>query len=207
MTAQTSPSPSVFAELAEMGTATVHESGGQVVDLDLHQIVAGSSVAGPARLAVCQPGDNRAVHEVIGRIDPGDVVVLSMPEPNRFGVIGDLLVRQAMVRGAVGFVVDAGVRDTDQLRALGLPIWARYVRPLGTTKVARATSAQSVVIGGALVVAGDVIVADSDGVVVVAASRLAHVLELARERETAEAALRTRIADGETTFEIFELGT
>jgi 4-hydroxy-4-methyl-2-oxoglutarate aldolase len=207
VTVRTSAAPGVFSQLADLGAATVHESGAVAVDLDLRQIVAGSVAAGPARLVVCPSGDNRAVHEVIPRIVAGDVVVLSMPEPNAFGVIGELLVRQAKVRGAAAFIVDAGVRDTDQLRALGLPIWARHTRVLGTSKVARVAPIDSLVMGGAAIHTGDVIVADSDGVVVVSKARLHQVLESAQGRRAAEESLRVRIEQGEITFDMFGLGT
>jgi 4-hydroxy-4-methyl-2-oxoglutarate aldolase len=196
---------SVISKLADLGAATAHESGAVAVDLDLRQIVAGSVAAGPARLALCSSGDNRAVHEVIRRIVPGDIVVVSMPEPNAFGVLGELLARQAKVRGAAGFIVDAGVRDTDELRALGVPIWARHIRVVGTSKAATVEPTNSLVMGGAVITTGDIIVADSDGVVVVAQARLSQVLDAADGRRAAEDLLRARIAEGETTFEMFGL--
>jgi 4-hydroxy-4-methyl-2-oxoglutarate aldolase len=194
-----------LSALAGFGTATVHECGAAVLDLDWHQILPGSSIAGPARLARCPSGDNRAVHEVMGHVQAGEVLVLSMPEPNHVGVLGELLARQAMVRGAAGFVIDAGVRDTDQLRALGAAVWARHVRTTGTTKLGMNGLVDSIVMGGVTVHSGDVVVADSDGVVALPAGAAGEVLARARERDAAEALLRARISLGETTYDMFGL--
>jgi 4-hydroxy-4-methyl-2-oxoglutarate aldolase len=199
--------PTVLAGLADLGTATIHEAGARVVDLALYQLVAGSSVAGPARIAVCAHGDNWAVHEVISHISAGDVVVLSMPEPNAFGMVGELLARQAQLRGAAAIIIDGGVRDTTQLRALGLPIWAKHIRVQGTAKVAPGGPAASVCLGGVAITSGDVVVADADGVVVVAPELVDQVLRAGIERQAAEDALRHRIEQGETTFDMFGLST
>ena len=118
---------SAVAEFARLGSATVHEAGGRVglIDLDLHQIVPGSRVAGPARPVRCGQDDNLMVHAAIAAAHPGDVLVLTMPEPRPVALIGDLLATQAQVHGVAGLLVDAAVRDVEELVELGLPIWAR----------------------------------------------------------------------------------
>src|SRR6266567_4170881 len=121
---------------AHYGVATVYEAAGRVglIDVPLTQIVAGSRVAGPARTVRCGQGDNLMVHAVLNSVQPGEVLVLTMPEPAPVALVGDLLATQAQVHQAAALLIDAAVRDTEELQALGLPIWARWIRARGATK-------------------------------------------------------------------------
>ena len=74
------------------------------------------------------------VHAAVAHAEPGDVLVLTMPEPTPVALVGDLLATQALDQGVAAMLVDGAVRDLDELRELGLPIWARYVRAQGATK-------------------------------------------------------------------------
>src|ERR1700761_4685810 len=125
-----------LTELARLGSATVYEAGGRrgYVDLDLHQIVPGSRVAGPARTVLCGQDDNLMVHAAMAELQPGEVLVLTMPEPRPVGIVGDLLATQAKAHGAAGILIAAAVRDIDTLAELGLPIWARWGRVQGANK-------------------------------------------------------------------------
>ncbi|HEU4971056.1 MAG TPA: 4-carboxy-4-hydroxy-2-oxoadipate aldolase/oxaloacetate decarboxylase, partial [Gaiellaceae bacterium] len=100
-------------ELARLGVATVHEAQGKtgLVDLPLVQVVPGSRVAGPARTALCGNGDNLMVHAAVAHAGPGDVLVLTMPDPTPVAVVGDLLATQALDQGVAAMLVDAAVRD------------------------------------------------------------------------------------------------
>jgi 4-hydroxy-4-methyl-2-oxoglutarate aldolase len=126
----------VYAELARLGSATVYEAGGRrgYVDLDLIQVVPGSRVAGPARTVLCGQDDNLMVHAVMAQVQPGEVIVLTMPEPRPVALVGDLLATQAQAHGAAGLLIDASVRDVEELRELGLPVWARWLRVRGADK-------------------------------------------------------------------------
>jgi 4-hydroxy-4-methyl-2-oxoglutarate aldolase len=194
-------------ELARLGVATVHEAQGRtgLVDLPLIQVVPGSRVAGRARTALCGNGDNLMVHAAVAHAEAGDVLVLTMPEPAPVALIGELLATQALDQGVVGMLVDAAVRDVDELRALGLPIWARYVRAQGATKEQVGQLDAPVVVGGAEIARGDVVVLDADGAVVVKPDRLDDVLSAARERESRERELRVRFAAGERSYDVNDL--
>ena len=126
----------VHEELARLGSATVYEASGRrgLVDLDLQQVIPGSRACGPARTVLCGQGDNLMVHAAMDRAQPGDVLVLTMPEPEPVALIGDLLVTQAKARGVAALLVDAAVRDVEELRALGVPVWTRWVRVRGAVK-------------------------------------------------------------------------
>ncbi len=193
--------------LAGFGTATVCEAAGGegIVDVDLKQVIPGSRVAGPARTVLCGQGDNLAVHEALASVRSGEVLVISMPEPAPFGAVGELIVLQAQARGAAGMLVDVAVRDIAELKEIGLPIWARFVRVRGTKKADPGRLDVPVVVGGATIRPGDVVVMDDDGVVVVAAERVEEVAEAARAREEKESSLRPRLRAGELTYDLLGL--
>ena len=193
-----------YAEIARLGVATMHEAAGRIgiVDLDLVQVVPGSRVAGPARIGVCAPGDNSMVHAAVAHAAAGDVLVLTLSEPAPVALLGELLVTQAQSRGVVGILVDGAVRDLDELRAIGLPIWARWVRAQGATKGVVGALDVPVVVGGVTIAPGDLVIMDCDGVVALPSERVVGVVPLAVERAEHEAALRERYAAGELSYDL-----
>ena len=193
-----------IAELAALGSATVYEAGGRrgYVDLDLIQILADSRVAGPARTVMCGQDDNLMVHAAMAEVQPGEVLVLTMPEPAPVALLGDLLATQAEVRGAAGILVDAAVRDCEELVELGLPIWARWVRVRGAAKDVPGTIDEPVEVGGARIAAGDVVVLDADGAAVVAAARAEEVLAASLEREERERVKRAKLQAGGLSYDL-----
>jgi 4-hydroxy-4-methyl-2-oxoglutarate aldolase len=194
----------LFTELAELGTATVHEAAGRapLVDVPLIQVVPGSRAAGPARTVRCGQGDNLMVHAAVAEARPGEVLVLSMPEPAPVALVGDLLATQAKGRGVAALLVDAAVRDLDELRELGLPIWARYVRVRGAEKSALGSIGEPVEVGGATIRQGDAVVLDADGAVVVERERVGDVLEAARARAEHEREKRAKLQAGELSYDL-----
>lgn len=190
--------------LARLGSATVYEAGGRrgYVDADLIQVVPGSRVAGPARTVRCAQGDNLMVHAAMAAVEPGEVLVATMPEPAPVALVGDLLATQAKVHGAAALLVDAAVRDVEQLAELGLPVWARWVRVRGATKDALGEIDVAVSVGGAAIRPGDVLVLDADGVAVVEAERVGEVLAASQQREAREAVKRRRLQGGALSWEI-----
>ena len=194
----------VIEELARLGSATVYEAGGRrgYVDADLIQIMAGSRVAGPARTVRCGQDDNLMVHAVMASVQPGEVIVLTMPEPRPVALVGDLLATQAKAHGAAGMLIDASVRDVDTLAELGLPIWARWIRVKGATKDIPGTIGEPVQIGGATIRQGDIVVLDADGAAVVEADRVDEVLQASLEREKRERVKRVKLQAGELSYEL-----
>ena len=196
--------PEQHAELARLGSATVYEAGGRggYVDADLHQAVPGSRAAGPARTVRCAHDDNLMVHAVMPEVQPGDVIVLTMPEPRPVALVGDLLATQAQVAGAAAILIDASIRDTEELAEMGLPIWARYVRVKGALKDTAGELNVPVTIGGALINPGDVLVLDADGVAVVPQDRVEEVLSASLERERKEALKRAKLQSGLNSYDL-----
>jgi 4-hydroxy-4-methyl-2-oxoglutarate aldolase len=195
---------SVFEELAELGSATVHEAAGrsQVVDIDLVQVIPGSRAAGPARTVRCGQDDNLMVHAAVAEAEPGEVLVLTMPEPRPVALVGDLLATQAKGRGVAALLVDAAVRDVEELAELGLPIWARYVRVRGADKKVPGSIGEPVEVGGATIRQGDVVVLDADGVVVVEHERVDEVLAAARGRAEREVDKRAKLQAGALSYDL-----
>jgi 4-hydroxy-4-methyl-2-oxoglutarate aldolase len=193
-----------YAELAHLGSATVHEAAGRapVVDLALIQIVPGSRAAGPARTVHCGQGDNLMVHAAVAEAEAGEVLVLTMPEPAPVALVGELLATQAKGRGVAAILVDAAVRDVEELREVGLPIWARYVRVSGAEKSVPGAIGEPVQVGGATIRHGDVVVLDADGAVVVLREHVAEVLGTARARAEREREKRAKLEAGELSYDL-----
>jgi 4-hydroxy-4-methyl-2-oxoglutarate aldolase len=191
-------------ELRRLGTATVYEAAGRegLVDLAFEQVIPGSRAAGPARTVRCGQADNLMVHAVMERLEPGDVLVLTMPEPEPVALVGELLATQAQARGAAALLVDASVRDVEELRDLGLPVWARWIRVRGADKRAVGTIDEPVEMGGAEIRHADTVVLDTDGVVVVRSERLDEVLAAARERADRETSKRSKLAAGSLSYDL-----
>ncbi len=194
----------VFAALAELGTATVHEAGARapLVDVALHQVVPGSRAAGPARTVRCGQGDNLMVHAAVAEARPGEVLVLTMPEPVPVALVGELIATQAKGRGVAALLVDAAVRDLEELRELGLPIWARFVRVRGAEKKVPGEIGRPVQVGGATIRQGDAVVLDADGAVVVEQERVEEVLAAARARAEREREKRAKLQAGALSYDL-----
>jgi 4-hydroxy-4-methyl-2-oxoglutarate aldolase len=197
----------IYDELVWLGSATVYEAAGRegLIDLDLHRIVPGSRAAGPARPVLCGDGDNLMAHAAIAHARPGDVLVLTMPDPFPVALIGDLLATQALAQGVAALLVDGAVRDVEELAGLGLPVWARWIRVRGATKEAPGTIDEPVTVGGQRIAAGDAVVLDADGAAVVAKDRIGTVLEAARAREERERVKRERLRDGALSYDLDNL--
>jgi 4-hydroxy-4-methyl-2-oxoglutarate aldolase len=193
-----------FAELAALGSATVHEAAARspVVDVDLVQVLPGSRAAGPARTVRCGQDDNLMVHAAIAEAQPGEVLVVTMPEPAPVALVGELLATQAKHRKVAAMLVDAAVRDVEELMDVGLPIWARYVRVRGAEKYVAGVIGEPVEVGGAMIRQGDAVVVAAGGAVVVEQGQIDEVLAAARERAEHEQEKRAKLEAGELSYDL-----
>ncbi len=199
--------PAVVDGLAAMGSATVHEAIGRrgFLGPDIRPIQTGTRIAGTAVTALCHPGDNLMIHAAVETCQPGDILVVAVSAPSTHGFFGDLLATSVQARGVRGLVIDAGVRDTADLRAMGFPAWSRHVSCQGTVKATPGSVNVPVVIGGQAVGPGDVVCADDDGVVVVSRSETEWALEMSRQRLAKEEQARARLAAGELGLDMYGL--
>jgi 4-hydroxy-4-methyl-2-oxoglutarate aldolase len=196
-----------YHELAQLGSETVFEASGRegLVDLDLHQVIPGSRAAGPARTVRCAQADILMVHAAMDRLEAGDVLVLTMPEAEPRALLGELLATQAKLKGAAAILVDAAVRDTEDLRELGLPVWAHWIRVHGANRTEPGEIDVPVEVGGATINAGDAVVLDADGAVIVARERLDEVLAASHERAERENVKRAKLEAGELSYDLDNL--
>jgi 4-hydroxy-4-methyl-2-oxoglutarate aldolase len=197
----------VVDRLGEIGTATVHEAIGRVgfVGPHLRPIQQDVKIAGSAVTVLSHPGDNMMIHAAVEVCRPGDVLVVVNTAPSTHGMFGDLLAGSLMAHGVRGLVIDAGVRDTADLRSMGFPVWSQYVSCQGTVKNTPGSVNVPIVLGGITVHPGDVVCADDDGVVVVERADAPWALEQSEARLAKEAATRERLNNGELGVDFYGL--
>jgi 4-hydroxy-4-methyl-2-oxoglutarate aldolase len=163
------------------------------------------ALAGPALPVCCRAGDNLALHLAIAAARPGDVLVVDYGGSLESGPFGEIMALACQMRGIVGMVIDGAVRDSAQIEALGFPVFARGLNIRGTTKEDRGLIGSPVTLGSVTILAGDVVLADADAILVLAPQDLAPALAAAQARATREEQIMERLRHGETTLSILGL--
>lgn len=188
--------------LAELGAATLGESGGAPMAPRIRAAWRGATLAAPAFTVSCAPGDNLGVHVAVPRCPRGAALVVDVGGVAERGYWGEVLTTAAESVGIAGLVIDGGVRDATALEAHGFPVFSAMIALTGATKTGVGSVGAPVAVGGVTVRTGDWVVGDADGVAVVASHRLVEVLAAGRARAAKEARMFEELRAGKTTLEL-----
>ena len=192
--------------LLALGSATLGESGGKPMHPGIGAVWSGAATAGPTYCVTCATADNLAVHAAVAEAPAGSVLVVATDPPER-GYWGEVLTTAAEARAIRGLVIDGGVRDVAALEAHRFPVFSALIALRGATKVSGGEIGGSVRVGDVDVHTGDWIVADRDGVTVIAEDDLNDTLVRGRTRAEKETAMLAKLRKGDTTVDLLGLDT
>ncbi|WP_330281450.1 4-carboxy-4-hydroxy-2-oxoadipate aldolase/oxaloacetate decarboxylase [Streptomyces sp. NBC_00588] len=193
--------------LAGFGVATVSEAMGRtgLLGPEIRPIQQGVRVAGTAVTVLSWPGDNLMIHAAVEQCGEGDFLVVTTTSPSTDGMFGELFATALHRRGVRGLIINAGIRDTQELREMGFAAWSRAVSAQGTVKATGGSVNVPVAVDGQVIRPGDVILADDDGVVVVPRERAREAAERSEAREAKEAKARAAFLDGQLGLDRYGL--
>ncbi|WP_322046545.1 4-carboxy-4-hydroxy-2-oxoadipate aldolase/oxaloacetate decarboxylase [Paraburkholderia sp. J67] len=188
-------------------TATLHEASGKrgALPSAIKPVVAGFKLAGPAVTVHGPGGDNLWLHRAIYAAQAGDVLVVHVSGATEHGYWGEVMSTAARARQLGGLVIDGCVRDGALLAEVGFPVFARGLCIRGTGKDfdAHGFINRPVLFGDVIVHAGDLVVGDADGVVVLERGTVHATLDAAQQRADAEQQIMARLKQGESTLDIY----
>lgn len=187
-------SPDVVAKASGFAASILADVAGRRGTLDgrIAPVSPSMRLAGPAFTIEVRAGDNLMIHTAMTMARPGDVLVVDGRGDRSCALMGSIMINACRKLGLAGVVIDAAVRDTEELRELGFPVYAVGANPNGPTKFVPGRINWPISCGGVAVSPGDLVVGDADGVVVIEREKAPTLLEAAAKKVAEE---RARIAD------------
>ena len=201
------PDPALIRRAATFPSATLHEAMGRKGALphDIKPIAPKMTLCGPALTVSCPPMDNLGIHRAIYLAEPGDVLVVSVGGGYEGGYWGEIMTFAAQQRKIAGLIIDGCVRARDLIEEMGFPVFSRGLAIHGTIKKEKGVINSPLKIGEVLINPGDLLLGDSDGVVLVSQSEISQAIEASQQREDKEDDYKTELAAGKSTLEIIGL--
>lgn len=173
------------------------------MDSRIKPVDINSRLVGEAFTVLCHPRDNLAIHKAIYEAPKGSVLVVDTQGYLNCGYFGEIMALACQVRGIAGLIIDGGIRDSEDIREMGFPVFSSAVNPGGTVKETVGKTGCPIVCGGVTVRTGDLVAADRDGIVVVRKEDVEKVLEAAEAIAAKEISVRERLLAGERTIDIY----
>ncbi|WP_341299325.1 4-carboxy-4-hydroxy-2-oxoadipate aldolase/oxaloacetate decarboxylase [Lysinibacillus sp. FSL H8-0500] len=201
------PALALVQQYRQLDVSTVYEAQGKqgIMNPRLKPILSNKIIVGPAVTVICQAGDNLMIHAAIEVCKPGDILVITTAGDCVAGMIGELIVTALMKKGVQGVIIDSGIRDVRQLRALDFPVWTRDILSQGTNKIKGGWVNAPATCGDVTVAPGDLIMADDDGVVVIKKEDLQSTLDLSNARLRKEEGTKAKIDSGQISVDFYNL--
>lgn len=199
----------LWARAAELSTATLHEAAGRIGALSaaIKPLASTQTICGPALPVRSPPGDNLWLHRAIYEAQPGEVLVVDPGTGLEFGYWGEVMTIAAQQRGIAGLVINGGVRDSQRMVDLGFPVFAATICIRGTAKDPNGAGSvgETIRIANTEIHRGDLVLGDSDGVVIVPAALVEAAVTESERRDQAEQVIFRRLQQGESTIAIYRL--
>ena len=194
-----------ISNLADFGVATIYEAQGRsgLLNSRLRPIYPDASIIGPAVTVQVPPGDNWMLHVAVEVCQAGDVLVVAPTSPCEDGYFGELLASSLKSRGVIGLVIDAGCRDTKELKNMQFPVWSRAISARGTVKETLGSVNTPIVCADEVVRPGDIVAADNDGIVIVERTRVEEVIQKCKDRIKREKEIMKQLESGELGLDIY----
>jgi 4-hydroxy-4-methyl-2-oxoglutarate aldolase len=193
-----------LSDLAAFDTGTLCESGATAFAPGLRPVWPCGRLVGRALTVDCPAGENLMLHRAVARAQTGDVIVARCGGALH-GYWGEVLAEASLARGVAGLVIDGSVRDVEAIRELRFSVFAAGIALPGTGKAVEGSVGERIEVRGAGIETGDAVIADSSGVVAIAAHAVAEVRDRAQARSHKERGMIEALRQGATTLELLGL--
>ena len=191
-------SPEVVRGASQFAASILADVAGRRGALDgrIAALTPQTRLAGTAFTVEVRPGDNLMIHAAMQLAKPGDVLVIDGKGDTTCALMGAIMMNACVKLGIAGVVIDAAVRDREEIVALGFPVYSVGTNPNGPTKFVPGRLNHPISVGGITVHPGDVVIGDGDGVTILERAKAAFMLDLAAKKVADEQARIAALRQG-----------